>query len=408
VHAVKHVSLTVVPSRIPILLFTAVVALATTASSPGQFRAGMGIPAPTPVVLWKQAGHGHGQPALDGHSVFFLSADHEVLAFEQQHGRPLWRQFTGEAAPATEGSTLVVSGDLIVAGDYNLVALDRATGEMRWGFVPSLGYAPGIYLGDAVGDRLLAGSPGGRLYAIDRASGRLQWSSIVSADGHTTVFAPKSDGLVVVAGFTSFAAPPTGGVAMFDVESGRQMWRAVFPKAVDPLLGTGFAGGPLITAAFVIASAGDGRIYGFRRTDGTIAWSIPGLDYVPPILRGPFPVPSSSSGADFRPLVRGGDMVIAGSLKGPVVAYDIATQERKWQWVDERSGSVAFAMAGDDRDVFVPLASGRHVAIDAASGRERWRTADAAGQFTWPAAFDATRVYLAGGQGGYVAIRRSR
>jgi outer membrane protein assembly factor BamB len=390
-------------------LFAAVVALATTASSRGQPQSAASVPAAqTPVVQWQQAGHGHGQPALDDRSVFFLSAEHEVLAFDQQDGRPLWRQFTGEAGLATEGSAVVIAADLIVAGDYNLVALDRATGAVRWRFVPSLGYAPGIYLGDAVDNRLFAGSPAGRLYAIDRASGLLTWSSIVSTDGHTTVFAPKSDGQVVVAGYTSFAAPPRGGVAMFDAESGRELWRAVFPKAADPWLGTGFAGGPLIVSALVIATAGDGRIYGLRRTDGAIVWSIPGLDYVPPILRGPFPVPSSSSGADFRPLHIGGELLIAGSLKGPVVAYDIATRERKWQWVDERSGSVAFAMAGDERDVFVPFASGRHVAIDAASGRERWRTADAAGQFTWPAAFDQTRVYLAGGQGGYVAIRRNR
>src|SRR4051812_19034822 len=94
-----------------------------------------------PAVVWHVGGEGHGRPAIDGGSVYFLSSRHEVLALDASSGRERWRQSTSEPGPATEGSAVVVAGPVVVAGDYNLVAFDRITGTFRWRFVPAIGYA---------------------------------------------------------------------------------------------------------------------------------------------------------------------------------------------------------------------------------------------------------------------------
>jgi outer membrane protein assembly factor BamB len=352
-------------------------------------------------------GRGHGRPAVGSGIVYFLSARHEVRAFDAPTGRALWTASTGEPGTVTGGSAVVLSGDTVVAGDYNLVAFDRRTGAFRWRFVPAIGYAPGIYVGDATNEVVLAGSAEGRLYAVWSATGEVKWRAVVSTDPLTTVFAPATDGTVVAAGYTTFHAPNTGGVVLFDLASGRELWRADFPKAPDPLLGTGSTGGPVIAGDVICASSGDGTIYIFNRRDGSVRWSIPGVPGLPGVLRGPLPAPQESAhGADYRPLAVSGPTLVAGSLKGPVVAYDLRTRRQRWRYVDEGSGSVAFGLAADRDAVYVPFYSGQQVALDLRRGRERWRTAGRGAGFLWRAASDSRRVYLAGGSSGYVAFER--
>jgi len=358
-----------------------------------------------PHVVWHVQGSGHGRPAIDGGSVYFLSNQHEVIALDATRGTDRWRQNTNEPGATTEGSAVVVAGPVVVAGDYNLVAFDRITGEFRWRFVPAVGFAPGIYLGDVSRGLVFAGSPAGRVYAVSSLSGELIWSSVVATDGRTTVFQPATDGTDLVAGYTTFASPHTGGVVVFDPVTGKERWRAAFPRARDPQIGTGSTGNPILVRGLVIASSGDGTIYAFDRADGSIRWTIPPVPGLPPILQGPFPLPDSS-GPDYRPLASNGRTLFAGSLKGAVSAYDITTHREKWRYDDPHSGSVSFGLVCDDRYVYTPYASGHHVALDQLNGRERWKTPDARDGFVWMANAIDGFVYLAGGHGGFVALNR--
>ena len=358
-----------------------------------------------PEVVWHVAGVGHGRPAVDGGSVYFLSSRHEVIALDATRGTERWRQGTLEPGNATEGSAVVVAGEVVVAGDYNLVAFDRITGTFRWRFVPAIGYAPGVYLGGVSRGLVFAGSPAGRVYAISSTSGELAWSTVVAADGRTTVFQPATDGTDVVAGFTTFTIPNRGGVVLLDPVTGNERWRAVFPGATDPLLGTGSAGSPILVGDLVIAASGDGTIYGFDRAKGFIRWTIPPIPGLPAILQGPFPLPDVS-GPDYRPLASAGRNLFAGSMKGPVIAYDLTTLREKWRYDDPQSGSVAFGLVSDDRYVYVPYLSGRHVALDQFTGQEHWQTPDARDGFIWMANPIDGLVYLAGSQGGFVAFER--
>src|SRR5215813_6279528 len=234
------------------------------------FLALQGVAAPVaPHVVWRVNGTGHGRPAIDGGSVYFLSSRHEVVALDAAKGIERWRQNTNEPGNSTEGSAVVVAGPVVVAGDYNLVAFDRISGEFRWRFVPAIGFAPGIYLGDVSRGLVFAGSPAGRIYAVSSLSGELVWSSVVATDGRTTVFQPATDGTDLVAGYTTFMSPHTGGVVVFDPVTGKERWRASFPQAQDPEIGTGSTGNPILVGRLVIASSGDGTIFAFDRTDGS-------------------------------------------------------------------------------------------------------------------------------------------
>jgi len=362
-------------------------------------------PIAQPSVVWRVEGAGHGRPAVDGGAVYFLTSRHEVIALDATSGSQRWRQNTLEPGSATEGSAVVVAGEVVVAGDYNLVAFDRITGVFRWRFVPAIGYAPGIYLGGVSRGLVFAGSPAGRVYAVSAASGELAWSTVVEGSGGTTVFQPTTDGADLVAGFTAFVAPNRGGVVLLDTMTGKERWRALFPAAPDPLLGTGSAGNPIFAGDLVIASSGDGTIFGFDRAKGFVRWTIPPIKGLPPILQGPFPLPDTS-GADYRPLARTWRTLFVGSLKGPVVAYDLNTLKEKWRYDDPHTGSVSFGLVSDDRYVYVPYASGRQVALDQTDGAVHWQTADASDGFYWMVTSTDGFVYLAGGRGGFVAAYR--
>jgi len=94
---------------------------------------------------------------------------HDVIALDATRGTDRWRQNTNEPGATTEGSAVVVAGPVVVAGDYNLVAFDRITGAFRWRFVPAVGFAPGIYLGDVSRGLVFAGSPAGRVSTKEAA-----------------------------------------------------------------------------------------------------------------------------------------------------------------------------------------------------------------------------------------------
>jgi outer membrane protein assembly factor BamB len=363
------------------VLLTAAAALGAVASDP--------LASP----IWHVDGEGRGRPAADWSTVFFLSKRHEVVALNAQSGSVRWRASTGEPGESTNGSAVVLAADIVAAGDYDVVAFDRATGEFRWRFEPDEGYGPGIYLGDAIDSAIYAGSPAGRVYAIDARAGSPRWTTIVEDDGRTTVFPPIADDDTLFAAYTSFTAPNTGGVVALDRATGGVRWRSAFPPAAEKRTATNAAGGPLAVDDVVIATRGDGVIHAFDRGDGTIRWVLAGVN-----------VPGRTVD-DYRPLARTGRTLVAGSLTGIVDAFDLRTREKKWRYSGELNGSIAFSIAADDRYVYVPYIGGRLVALDAADGTERWRTGNLKSGFVWPPASAGDRIYLAGSGAGFYALR---
>ncbi|MEO7190145.1 MAG: PQQ-binding-like beta-propeller repeat protein [Vicinamibacterales bacterium] len=374
------------------------VALATAIGLAGSQRGSaivIGSRRQAPAPRWVVAGHARGTPDVRDHVVYFLSRGHEVVALDAQTGVLRWRGSTMGGGEATQGTRVILVGDLLVAGDYDLFGFDRTDGRLRWRLVPEDGFGLGVYLGAACEGAVFAGSPAGRVYAVKAESGGVLWSKLVGSD--TTVFAPVPTSDLVVAGFTSFGKTQTGGVVAWDRVSGEERWRRSFPAWNVPAVGTGAAGGPLAAGSWIIASSHEGVIYALDRLTGRVSWVIPNLGQRAD-GRGP-------SAQDFRPLAVVGELLVAGSLTGEVVAYELATRRVRWRSVPV-SASVAFGLAADDETVYVPYLTGQVVALHVSTGVERWRMGGSAHGFSWVPLVAETGVYLAGSEAGFVALSR--
>ena len=346
--------------------------------------------------IWKVVGEGRGMPAADATAAFFLSKRHEVLAVDAATGAIRWRQNTGEPGDTTQGSAVVLAGPTVAVGDYDLFGFDRVSGALRWRFVPTDGYAPGLYLGGASNQTIYTGSAAGRAYAVDQMTGRLRWSALIVDGGQTTVYAPVTDDDIVAVGYTTFTAPATGGVAVIESVSGHVRWRTPFPRPSDISLNTNTGGAPVVTDDSVIAAAGDGEVVAFDRVTGVVRWSIPKLSGVPASL-GP-------TDYDMRPVARIGRTLLVGSLFGYVVAYDLDTRRELWRYDGSQYGSIGLVMTTDDRTVYVPYASIRLVALNASDGSERWGIGDFDAPFIWAAFPLGDRVYVSSSRAGFFAF----
>lgn len=354
---------------------------------------------PTVVPYWHVSGEGWGSPAADAATAYFLAKDHRVLAFEASTGVVRWQRPTGGPGITTSGSTVRLSGSNVIVGDYNVLAFDTATGALRWTFVPTDGHGPGSYLGAAVGGWVYTGSPAGRVYALNASDGALRWTSVVADDRRTVVFEPSADEALVVAGYGVSTVPNTGGVIALEAKTGVERWRSAFPKPGNLALGSNSAGNLLLVDDLVVAATSYGAIYAFDRADGSIRWTISKLDGLPADYL-------ISPDHDFRPLARTGRTLFAGSLTGYLVAYNLDTRREVWRYAGPRYISVAFGISSDDRLVYVPYLGGRLIALDIATGAERWRTSEAAGAFSFPLMPAGNRLYVASSASGFYALRR--
>lgn len=377
-------------------LLTRMIAIVVLASALAAPLTGEQPAAPAP--LWHLEGEARGIPDVDESSVFFLGKRHEVVSIARDSGRLQWRAETGEPGDGTSGSRVVVADDTVVAGDYNLIGFDKRTGALRWRFAPRDGYAAGTYLGSVDNNVAFTGSPAGRVYAVDASSGALKWSSLVTTNAATTVFDPIASRGSIFAGFTTNVAPATGGLVALDAGSGAIRWVAKLPEPSSPFSQSNWAGGLVLADDLVIASAGDGRIHAFDVVSGTLRWSLPKLggdirSIVPP------------SDRDHRVLAYARGILIAGSVTGYVVAFDIATQRERWRHAGGLDGSTAFLFSSDARSVFVPYVSGMVVALDLETGRERWRMGDYQVGFMWPPTVQGDQLFIGATRTGFHAFR---
>ena len=373
-----------------------VAASACVALVAAQPSSGIGDRQGGPVPTWIVAGEGRGTPAADTATAFFLSKRHQIVAVDMASGRERWRVSTLGTGPETMGTRVVRAGEMVVAGDYEVVGVERRTGLLRWRFAPRVGPGAGMHLGQASGDEVFTGSVGGYLHAIDARTGRARWSARIATDHETTVFGPVVAGELVVAGFTEFSRPARGGVVAIERSTGRERWRHRFPAWVKREASTGAAGEPVVAERVVAASSQDGTIFGLDRASGTVRWVIPaGLR---PDGRGPVV-------QDYRPVVLIGRTLIAGSLTGMVVAYDLETRRERWRQTPV-AASVALGLAADESVVYVPYVSGHIVAMAAETGAERWRAGGTAMGLSWTPLVVPAGLLASGSRAGFLAFSR--
>lgn len=345
-------------------------------------RAEPRLPLAPPRMVWRVPGEPHGQPAADSAHVYFLSARHELLALNRLNGRTEWVAALTGAQGETMGSVVRLSGQVVVTGDDDLVAVDRRTGRMRWRFRAGEGETPGVYLGDAAGGTVFAGSASATVFAIDAASGQLRWRAKLPVEGPATAFEPVAARGFVLCAYTSRTSPPRGGLVAFGVQSGALAWHAPFGDSAESAAAAG--GGPVVAGSAAVAASTDGRIHAIHLPSGRRLWTA-----------GPVRVPTGIWSPDFQPLIAAGRTVIAGSTSGVVRGYD-ADRVGHPQWtLDPGLGSFLFkATAAGHVACFVSF-SGTLIAVDARRGRVTWTVGGGAMRFAWPPLLHRGHIYAA-------------
>ncbi|WP_051712734.1 PQQ-binding-like beta-propeller repeat protein [Spirillospora albida] len=245
-----------------------------------------------------------------------------------------------------------------------------------------IGFDP--YGGLAAGDRLLyVSADQGRLFALDPRTGRERWRYRTGdrGEGAASWRTPVPAGGVLYAGWPDANGP----LFAFDADSGRVRWRSpVAADARDPAVGGG-----LVVACSKDCHALDARTGAerWRRSLGNVLGAVPviagpavfvnSLDALHALdlrsgrtrwRRAMEQQPTGGEGAR-GPVVAGG-LVLCSNGVGDLLALDAATGRERWRFVGGTGVGTAHVSGGA---AFVADGSGTMVALDAATGRVRWR-----------------------------------
>jgi outer membrane protein assembly factor BamB len=199
-----------------------------------------------------------------------------------------------------------------------------------------------------VGDLLLAQSTDGALYAIDADSGSPQWRSEFVGDGFTYDEGSNGDGRI-------YLADPDGTLRALDLATGETIWEQVF----DPANAYQLVTQPVIVDGilFIRDSNEDGdNTYTTRAFDaesGDPIWDVAKrapLDYVVQVEDG---------------------VVVNAVVMGDLWLLDAKTGEQRGR-VRTGGDQYSSVIVGDGA-AFVGLPEGGVLAIDVATGVERWQ-----------------------------------
>ena len=336
------------------------------------------------------------------------------IAGQTQRAAPAneWRQFRGTshltgvsaaALPATlellwtydvgdviDSSAAIVDGVVYVGGgNGDLIALDLASGALRWKYTtgnligessPAVG-ADAVYIGDLGGilhavslrdgvrlwtfetateiksspvlvdDVVLIGSYDGHLYALDARTGGLRWKVLTMGQVHATPAVQA--GLAFIAGCDAVfrALRVTDGTEVYQIESGAY---------------TGAS--PVVEGDRAYFGTFNFEVLALDLKRRSVAWR-----YSRPDAQFPF---YSSAALD-------GGRVIVGGRDKMVHAIDAATGASVWTFAARARVDSSPVVAGGR--VYIGSSDGRLYVLDAATGKKLWEFDTGAGLTASPA-----------------------
>jgi outer membrane protein assembly factor BamB len=318
-----------------------------------------------------------------GAGFWWLGTTEEVRLFvlSAEDGRVVWSSGLPAGTrvagvPSAAGGRVVLSlavTDSLAGGDdvWRVVAFDVATGRDLWEYAPPREERRRLHTIDmvltaphATADHVfvrLEGRDGTSLLVLDAATGSPAWTTAPLVYGHGSRFTD------VVARNGRVLVPSTSGelftLQAFEVVTGVELWRSTIERADFPRSDVG----PFFAAGVDLFYVGLGG--------GVLA-----LDAVTGAIR--FRV-DEPEGAEGGPIWLGGDTLYRRSGLRSIVAHDAATGAARWTYVQdfERGGASLRSFAERD-GVLAALCAcddgrlgdrGWLIALDTASGAERWR-----------------------------------
>jgi len=265
---------------------------------------------PAPPPAWRYPlGTGTWAPPAAADGVIYVGGgDGRFHAVRAADGTPLW-VWPG-TVPIDGRATLDPDGVYFLDTHFNLVALDRATGALRWRLPLHNEFLAGRSAPDNPtfnhraaspllhDDILYAGSSDGGLYAVNPASGVVLWRH----DARAPVFS----GIGLHGADTLLFGTMDGSVVMLDRNSRRETLRV---KTGGPVVTT-----PVVASGLLIAGSRDCHLHAFRLPGGAPVWK---FSYW-------------FSWIESTPAVHDGVLYLGGSDYARVSAIEAATGRARW------------------------------------------------------------------------------
>jgi alpha-amylase len=306
----------------------------------------------------------------DSATIYFGSTDYNVYALDIASGEVIWTFETGDqvvSSPALLEWTLYIG-----SADGNLYALDARTGSVLWatplGLIVAKPAVAGeiVYSGAFIVDEN-SGDATGAIIALSAGSGREIWRRPVN--GYQISSPAIDDGVV-------YTGSPTGLLAL-NALTGDLLWEA-------PI---GFSqSSPFLTYDMVYIGAENGNLYALDRSDGIERWRF------------------ATGGSVISSPKAAGDLVYTGSEDGNIYAVDFASGEEVWRLATNQP--VISSPLIDSGVLYIGSSDGRLYAIDAASGDLEWTFA--ADDAVWASpVVDASRVYFGSFDRNFYALDRN-
>jgi outer membrane protein assembly factor BamB len=321
----------------------------------------------TGATRWRYAGGGTGLPSLaSADGTLFVGAgnarppaDAQVVALDAASGTVRWRVPLAAASNvAGAPRPLVVAGTVYVADlQGGLEALRASDGALLWSDASvetPAAYVAGLAVANGT---VFAGTESGEVVAVEAATGAVRWHAAVAG----------GVGDVVVSGTGVYVAATGEHVGSLDsivalgAATGALCWQA--PAPPQSVTGVRVVDGEVLGAYF----GGDPGPPGPGPSGGAVA-----LDAATGALRWTFPTQGIAAVSDAT--VASGEAILGGGRQ--VYALDVATGRAKWAFPAQPVPNFAYtpaSLAGGT--VFVGGSDGMLYALDAGVGSEQWHAA---------------------------------
>ena len=162
------------------------------------------------------------KPTTDGEQIYAASFDGNVIAFDTNRGRKVWKNnydlnFT--SGPTFKDGILVLG-----TNDGELIALDALTGEILWATTVSSEILAPVSIKD---DKIFVRTVDGSLTALSKEDGTQQWlvNHKVPRLSLRGTSAPVNFANAVLSGFDD------GKVSAYDVSNGTLLWETMLTSA---------------------------------------------------------------------------------------------------------------------------------------------------------------------------------
>jgi outer membrane protein assembly factor BamB len=335
--------------------------------------------------------------------IYFATPDYHLKKIRGTDGTVIWDKNIQPVLATAPGWNVVLSADVVIVEKVDLFAYDTLTGQERWNYVApdfdETGYSTMVVDDTTV----YSASQRGRAYAIDSRTGQARWiTDLTNGEaGVAALYPVYNAGSLYLCTHKASA----GTFWALNAATGAVRWSYSFSPEL-PTQSSDCLGDPAVWQDLVIEPQSDGRVFAFDRETGAIRWIAPRVHELP--MQHPDGTVTGSC-CDYRWAVAFGNnlIVTSNSYPGKIVALDPATGQERWRNGDIPAAHLSHP-ALDGSTLYLSYGA-IYAAFDLSTGKLLWRTpATDMGtptQLRGRPIITGDRLYIAGQDGSYSVSR---